>query len=506
MAARKAVAARIMGDEVQAMFFWYQAANLLIESSPADRVILEHDGVSGMDDVVVYYRAPGVDASGRLSRADFFQVKYHVNQRDAYCSRNLIDPGLTGNKSSLLQRFHAGYRTIRGKHDWFLLNFASNWGWKADDPLAKSIREDGSLPGGFFTDGPKGKLGTARESWRSHLSVPLDEFEDFALRLRFQPHYFNRRDFGAIVDDRLYRAGLRPVPPDRRANPYTDLARKFIMEGPNEFDAKTLTEICDRHDLLEKNVSTGPKIPMLGIRSFMRFAERIESETDRFVCVAKHFDGRHIRDRRLWTEEVVPALRVFLEDSSLREREHHLLLECHGSVAYAAGFTLDRKSGAQVFPVQKGAIREPWKPSASPACPAGEPEWRVEVSEQSIVSVDAVVAISATNPVLADVERYLSDTGLSIRRLIHFVPGSDPSYLSVKGADHAVLIADRVVQEVRRQRQNGVTGTVHLFAAAPNALLFFLGQSGRAMGRVYLYEFDFDNERGNTYTPSFALP
>jgi hypothetical protein len=116
MAARKAVAVRIMGDDMQALFFWYQAANLLIDTSPADRVILEHDGVSGMDDVVVYYRAPGVDASGRLSRADFFQVKYHVNQRDAYCSRNLIDPGLTGNKSSLLQTFHDGYRTVRGKH------------------------------------------------------------------------------------------------------------------------------------------------------------------------------------------------------------------------------------------------------------------------------------------------------------------------------------------------------------------------------------------------------
>jgi hypothetical protein len=96
----------------------------------------------------------------------------------------------------------------------------------------------------------------------------------------------------------------------------------------------------------------------------------------------------------------------------LREREHHLLLECHGSIAYTAGFTLDRKSGAQVFPVQKGSMREPWKTSSSPAWPASEPEWRIEVSERSLASADAAVAISATNPVLADVERYLSETGL----------------------------------------------------------------------------------------------
>jgi hypothetical protein len=123
-----------------------------------------------------------------------------------------------------------------------------------------------------------------------------------------------------------------------------------------------------------------------------------------------------------------------------------------------------------------------------------------------MASSDAVVAISATNPVLADVKRYLSETGLSVRRLIHIVPESGPSQFSIKGADHAVLVADRVVQEVRCQRQDRNAVTIHLFAAAPNALLFFLGQLGRVMGRVNLYEFDFDNERGNTYTPSFSLP
>lgn len=506
MAARKTVAARMMGDDVQALFFWYQAANLLIETSLADRVTLEQDGVSGMDDVVVYYREPGVDTGGRLSRADFFQVKYHVDQRDAYCSRNLIELGFAADKSSLLQRFHAGFRDVRGEHDWFLLHFASNWGWKSDDPLARSIRDDGSLPDAFFENGKRSKLGAVRESWRDHLGLADDEFGDFARRLRFKPNYFDRRDFRFALDDRLHRAGLKAVPPEHRVNPYTDLARKFIMDGTNEFDAKALSEICAREDLFDKTAPTRPKIPRIGIRSFMRFADRIETETDCHVCVAKHFDGRHIRDRRLWTTDILPCIRSILEDASLREREHHLLLECHGSIAYAAGMMLDRKSGAQVYPVQKGTILGPWKPSASPVWPADEPEWRMEGSERDAGSLDAVVAISATNPVLADVDRFLADAALPVRRVIHFLPQSGPSYVSVKGPDHAVLIASRIVQEVRRQRQDGVTGTIHLFAAVPNSLLFFLGQAGRAMGRVHLYEFDFDNERGNTYTPSFALP
>jgi SMODS-associated and fused to various effectors sensor domain len=40
--------------------------------------------------------------------------------------------------------------------------------------------------------------------------------------------------------------------------------------------------------------------------------------------------------------------------------------------------------------------------------------------------------------------------------------------------------------------------------AAPNAFTFFLGQRQTALGAVSLYEFDFQGERGRSYTAALT--
>ena len=47
---------------------------------------------------------------------------------------------------------------------------------------------------------------------------------------------------------------------------------------------------------------------------------------------------------------------------------------------------------------------------------------------------------------------------------------------------------------------------IHLFMAVPNAFSFYAGQRQPGIGRVTLYEFDFENTRSGTYTPSLTLP
>jgi hypothetical protein len=57
--ALKQVAARIEGDVFQGMVFWLHAAMLLRPSSKVARVTIENDQAAGVDDVSVFYRAPG---------------------------------------------------------------------------------------------------------------------------------------------------------------------------------------------------------------------------------------------------------------------------------------------------------------------------------------------------------------------------------------------------------------------------------------------------------------
>lgn len=249
--AEKVVAARTEGDVYQAMFFWHQVCALLIESSRVNRVILEHDAASGVDDVAVFYEPPGIADAASPCTADFYQLKYHVDQSDAYCSETIIDPDFIHAKKSLLQRFFDAYKGLRDHNAWFRLHLISNWRWKLEDGLAKRMREcDGALPDKFFTDGPKSDLGKIRESWQSHLGIDRTTFEDFARRLRFGLDHFGRRWFKESLNDRLACAGLKRLPAECLANPYDSLAQQFVMNGFNEFDRKNFIGFCQREGLV----------------------------------------------------------------------------------------------------------------------------------------------------------------------------------------------------------------------------------------------------------------
>jgi len=46
---------------------------------------------------------------------------------------------------------------------------------------------------------------------------------------------------------------------------------------------------------------------------------------------------------------------------------------------------------------------------------------------------------------------------------------------------------------------------VHVFAAVPNSLLFYLGQQHRAIAPCVVYEFDFDRQDNKSYQPSLVI-
>lgn len=87
--AQRQIAARISGDDYQARFFWYQAAQLLYADSRIEKVIIEHDEACHIDDIAVYFKAPGRRDSAHDSAADFFQVKYHVPKKIIQCKNDV---------------------------------------------------------------------------------------------------------------------------------------------------------------------------------------------------------------------------------------------------------------------------------------------------------------------------------------------------------------------------------------------------------------------------------
>ncbi len=500
------VGARTEGDVYQGLFFWRQAADLLRPASMVDRVVLEHDPADGVDDVAVFYRKPGVYAGGRMVSADYFQLKYHVDNRNSYSSDALVDPAFIKAKSSLLQRFHAAYTKLGSEHADFRLHLASNWRWKDDDKLAQLLREsDGALPRKFFDDGPQGDLGKMREKWRAHLNLEDETFIAFAKTLRFQLDHFGRRDFKAYVYATLEAAGLKIPSADRAACPYESLIQQFLMNGPNSFDAASFRELCERESLLTEGPSGHPRPRTIGVRSVVRFAERLESEVDEIVCVSDNFERRHLAANGSWHTAASKIL-TFLGDADRRARlrgvPSAIALECHGSLALLAGWELSRNSGVDLAPIQKPSL-EIWRPSPDAECDAS---WITQTVERAAEHPDVAICLSVTHDVRTDVEKFLASEGApEVGRVVLANLEGGPSPQSIKGPDHAYRLAAQlpgVLAEARPAR----AARVHVFSACPNALMFFIGQQREALGRVALYEFDFGLERDGSYRHSLSLP
>ena len=502
--AQKQVAARTEGDVFQGMFFWLQAALLLRRSSRVGRVAIEYDAAAEVDDVVVFYDEPGVNAGAHNCLADFYQVKYHVDRSSQYCAGSICDPSFIRATRSLLQRFHDAHTKLREKNQWYRLHLISNWTWSPEDPIAPLLREaeSGALPERFFSDGPGSGLGKIRREWREHLELSEPDFDDFARRLRLGVDYLGRRGLREMLSERLRNVGLIAIAEEKAQNIYDSLAQQFVMNGTNEFDAVSFRTMCEKEGLLAPVTSSGH--PVLGIRSFMRFAERMEDECDRFVCVSQNFEGRHINDGGLWQSPVTSDVQTFLAEPSVRLEEHHLLLECHSSLAFLAGYELDRKSGAQVFPVQKGVRTSLWKPSETAQPNGASGDWSASTLDLATSGADVALAASLTRDVLDDVRAFVEQSA-SFASIVDARPVSGVGPRSVADADHAVALADGLAEIIRKNRPlDG--GTLHLFIAAPNAVMFFLGQHRGALGKVQLYEFDFEGGRGGSYSPSIHLP
>lgn len=502
------VAPRLEGDEYQSLFFWYHAASLLRKNTIKE-INYESDDVDGVDDLVIFYNEPGVDAGGWNSVADYFQIKYHVDNRNRYGSEAIIDPKFINCKKSLLQRFHEAHEKITNLGSGcFRLFLVSNWQWDQNDPLLSSIRDtDGSLPKSFFEERKSQRIGKIRESWRRHLNIDEQSFVSFAEKLRFQMNHFGRRDFKENVMDRLHVAGL-VVPNDpNKAELYTGLALKFIKDGTKRFTRESLLTICRDYELIAHRHTAIAKDPVIGIRSFIRFAERIEDECDSHLCISEHFIGRVLKDGLDWSKDVAREVSDYLSRPdflrSVRAVEHCIMLECHGSIALLSGYLLPRISGARIYPVQKGVESVKWKPVGEKNIEWG---WDSRSTELNPTAEAVILALSITHDVNTDVEKFVQDNGMIVRNMISYRSQSGIGLNSIDNGDHAIYLVNGLIKEIGRIRQDNPNSELHLFFSAPNGFMFLLGQTGNALGSIQLYEYDYTNESNGSYSPSIKLP
>jgi len=510
-----AVVARIQGDDYQARFFWLTACRLFEDYSKVIRVGYDMDGSGApkaFDDVVAFYSVPVPDGRGGTVSADYYQVKFHVNHAGAFTCAALTDPAFIGASAvSFLQRLKAAQEQYApcGLGARFLI--VSPWQISPDDPLAKLVHQTTGeirLEVLFDGTGPGSAMGRIRTSWCDHLQLSTDDqLKQVLMPLRIRAGAGDLCDVQDRLNDKLQNAGLRPVPADAHVHPYDDLIRKVRADSTAEFTRAELQAICVTNGLWTGVRLKEEPAVQVGLRSFLRWAEHMEDETEHMLCLSDHFDGRPIKDTALWHQGVFPKLSGFLTETMRPQCAYHLHVDAHSSIAFAAGYCLDTKSGANIIPVQKTRRgRLVWDPALRDPN-ASYTDWQLEELRINESGTDVALAICATHDVVQDVRLYAEGELPGVKRMLVCKTTPLPATSAIADGAHAYDLAQSLSTLLKTTRSvQERQAHLHIFAAAPNALMFFLGQHARSFGRFTLYEFDFDSGVPGAYQPSLSFP
>lgn len=508
----RAIAARQEGDDYQARLFWLHVCRLFLERSKVRRVIYEAENVKSFDDVVVEYEDSAFpDEQGDCIRADYFQVKFHVTAAGAFTGAGMADPAFINAKSvSILERLYAAQQAYAPTGKGCRFNLYSPWTVDPNDPLAKILRlEDGRLDlEKLFTTGPRSCLGKMRANWAAKLGVKKEAELRAVLRPLRIVTGTTLQELGERLNDKLRLAGLAPVDPGQLVHPYDDLTRRCLTAHRVILDRAEAEKLCRQAGLWVGSPVIEPDAYRIGIKSFSRWAEYLEDETDSTLDLLQHFDGRKPRSSQVWHTTIVEAVQSFLS-RELRDRNRrcHLHLQCHASIALAAGYCLDPKSGFDVALVQSTRSgRFVWRPDLAADCSALAC-WRFSEVVLNSTGTDVALALSVTHDIGGDVEHYSRKSLPSVRRLIVATLLCGPGPMSIKDGTHARHLADQIITHLRSVRtQEERLVPLHLFSATPNAMLFFFGQQLRALGRVVYYEHDFECGTPSAYEASIQFP
>ena len=505
----KAVSARQQGDTYQGRAFWLEACRLFERHTKVARVGCEIDDVPHFDDIAVVYSEPIRDAHGELVSADYYQIKWHVDQGGALTCDALTDPSFVGSKStSLLQRLHEAAKTTSARNESARFNFLTTWSVQADDALAKLVSgRDGELRlDVLFGQSNSHRFSRVIDRWSHALGVDHEELRRVLARLRICANSYSLDRLTRTLSDHMARVGLHAVDHGSRANPYDSLIERLLSEGRNMFTASEIQGICEQEGLWTE-LESGCDAPQVGIRSFLRFAEHMEDEVDHLLDFADLFDGREITAPEYWNAKVGPQIREFMTGAVAPLSQCRLYLSAHSSIAFAAGYELDPKSGIQASLVQNTASgRSIWEITAAAATDHANP-WSVsEVSvnpEGGDIGIVLSVTHDASSEVLAHAQEHIPQLG----QLLVFTIEPDVGPMAVKNGNHAWSLAQEVVRIVReRHPQRTPMRPLHVFSAAPNGLAFFVGRLARSLGPMHLYEHAFESDWSTRYRKSLSLP
>ena len=502
----EAVVARWHGDNYQARVFWENAFNLLLPHSCVVEVTFEANGPKAFDDVVVKYDPPVARSGPDRVSAEYHQVKWHAETGGRFGYEDFTDPDFIGAKSmSLLERLQQARKTAPSSAHF---TFLTTYRIKDDDPLAKLISGvDNTVLVERLCDGTtdRSRMGKMRKCWREHLKLRSDDELGAVVRgMRVIDGYVSLEELRAKINLKAHGVGVLACNAAESEFRYDELARQLKVRKLNALTRHSLLQLCREEGLLvESEVEPDSFLP-IAIRSFLGpAADIVGAAPEDTLLLTDDFQQRYLQAGRDWQHNIRPKVETFLRTEVKKSGKLRLILDAHASIAFLAGAVLDVKSSTETQLIQKGRVgARTWRADDGSAENGG----RFDVAEEHHGGGrEIAVAINSSQPATAQALAYVVAQLRDVGKLISFISPTGPGQQSIKGGEHAATLAEQVSNHVRAMRAEDPDALVHIFAAAPNSLVFYLGQLHRAIAPCIVYEFDYDRRAHKTYQPSFMI-
>jgi hypothetical protein len=282
---------------------------------------------------------------------------------------------------------------------------------------------------------------------------------------------------------------------------FDELARALKKRGLNVFTRETFAQLCRDEGLLSELARAPDPFLSIAIRSFLGPASDIVGALpENTLLLTDSFRQRYLRSDLDWQRDIRPVVEIFLREKVKQSAQLRLILDAHASVAFLAGSVLDRQAS---FLTPRMSVR-PFR--------CHRPRARRAILHGLSAPVrkrrggpEITVVISVAQSAQAAARAYCGASLPQIGNMISFELPGGPNQQGVRGGGHAAVLAEAISNYLRHSRGNDLTAIAHIFAAAPNALLFYLGQQHQAVAPCVVYEFDFDRGGNKSYQPSMVI-
>ncbi|MBK8769689.1 MAG: SAVED domain-containing protein [Rhizobiales bacterium] len=501
-----AVTARWHGDNYQSRVFWENALNLLDNTSCVVEVTFEANGPKAFDDVVVRYDPPVARSGPDRVHAEYHQIKWHTETGGRFGYEDFVRPEFIGAQTvSILQRLKDARAKVPADQTAHF-SFVTTYRIKDGDPLADLVSGNDrtlmleKLFDGTTTD--RSRMGKVRRLWREHLGLGSDdELRAVLGGFRIIEGHRTLDELRSQINFKAQVVGVMAFNASNSDFRYDELARQLKIRQLNTLTRETLLRICREEGLIAKRVEAEDFLPV-AIRSFLGPAADIAgASSENTLLLTDDFRQRYLQEGREWQRDIRPRVEAFLREAARKSPRLRLILDAHASIAFLSGAVLDVKSAVAVELVQKGRVgARVWRPDDGSAG-ATFTVARHEIDAGSAIAV----AISVAQPTEAQLRQYVARAVPEAGRLQSFSLPDGTGHQKVTGGAHAAALAEQIATVLRQEKEADPDTVVHIFAAVPNTLLFYLGQHHQSIAPCIVYEFDFDRGGNKSYHPSFIV-